>query len=234
MDGERAMHPYYLERLEGIVQEMISNIELSRAEFERQVPEVPVPVLIERASEEILEVMRYLPYAGGDSGRMTPFFRLGAGTIAVGRVLRDLDASADVISNLMRRVFLAKIESLPEAKRLALGRDWLSEENQAFLRSQAMMSQDQENPGDFIYRFVDSESLDAEEPFTFGLDYTECGFCNMCREAGDEDLLPNICAMDKESYEIRGIKLERTTTLASGAKRCNFRFSPIMPNAAEE
>lgn len=227
MDGTRAIHPYYRERLESIVDEMLSNIELSRAEFERLAPDLPVAELKERASKEILDVLCYLPYAGGDQGRMTPFFRLGAGTIAVGRVLRNHGASANVVSILMRRIFLAKIESLPEQERLALGKEWLSEENQAFLRRQAMTSQDRENPGDFVYTFVDSDTNDAKEPFTFGLDYTECGFCNMCRAAGDEDLLPNICAMDQESYEIRGIKLERTTTLASGAKRCNFRFSPI-------
>lgn len=227
MNSLREIHPYYRERLDSIVAEMNSNIDLSREEFARLVPDVPVTEFKEFASQEVVDVMRYLPYAGGDQGRMTPFFRLGAGTIAVGRVLRTLGAPADVISTLMRSIFLAKIEALPESERLAIGEQWLSEENQVFLREQAMASQDGENPGDFVYRFVDGEANDAEEPYTFGIDYTECGFCSVCRAAGDEDLLPNICAMDQESYEIRGIKLERTTTLASGARRCNFRFSPM-------
>lgn len=227
MNSGRAPHPYYQERLDSIVAEMFSNIDLSRHQLERHMPHVPVERLKERALEEIREVMRYLPYAGGDSGRMTPFFRLGAGTIAVGRALRNFKAPMETISFLMRRIFLAKIETLPESERLALGEAWLSEENRAFLRTQALASEQRQNPGDFVYKFVDGDSGDGDAPFTFGLDYSECGFCNTCHASGDADLLPNICAMDKESYEIRGVKLQRTTTLASGGKRCNFRFSPL-------
>ena len=36
-----------------------------------------------------------------------------------------------------------------------------------------------------------------------------------------------ICAMDEESYALRGIALSRTTTLASGARCCNFRYARL-------
>ncbi|WP_037085083.1 L-2-amino-thiazoline-4-carboxylic acid hydrolase [Neorhizobium vignae] len=62
------------------------------------------------------------------------------------------------------------------------------------------------------------------KPFEFGLNYTESGFCKLCNAVGDRDLLPFICAMDKDSYGIRGVELQRTTTLAGGHSHCNFRF----------
>ena len=39
------------------------------------------------------------------------------------------------------------------------------------------------------------------------------------------DRLPHICGLDFAAYELRGIHLERTQTLAQGAPYCNFRFS---------
>ncbi len=222
--GGKNIHPYYRDRILDIADEMVSNMTLERAQFEVLIPNARFDEVVRLATDELMAVLPYLPYAGGDEGRMTPFFRLGAGTIAVGRALRGLGASSDTIATLMRKTFLAKIAALPEAERLELGRQWLSQENQAYLQEQAGVSRRQDNPGDFVYTFVASELEGSTKPFDFGIDYTECGFCKMCNASGDVDLLPHICAMDKESYGMRGIDLQRTTTLASGADRCNFRF----------
>lgn len=42
---------------------------------------------------------------------------------------------------------------------------------------------------------------------------------------GDADILQHICGLDFAAYDLRGIRLERTQTLAGGAAYCNFRFS---------
>jgi hypothetical protein len=44
---------------------------------------------------------------------------------------------------------------------------------------------------------------------------------------GDKEILPNICGLDFDAYAARGIHLERTQTLAGGARHCNFRFSQL-------
>jgi hypothetical protein len=36
--------------------------------------------------------------------------------------------------------------------------------------------------------------------------------------------LKRICGLDFAAYGLRGIRLERTPTLAGGAAYCNFRF----------
>lgn len=224
--ADGAAHPYYLERRQEIRSELEAGMTAGRTEFTALLPSLPFDTILRETLRELDQVLPILPYAGGDGGRMTPFFKQGAGAIALGRALRGFGASPKAIGDLMRVVFLSKIYALRQEERHALGRKWLSSENQAYLREEAQLSELRQNPGDFVYRFVEGEDAGPEgKPFAFGLDYLECGFCKMCQAGGDEDLLPHICAMDKESYGIRGVELQRSTTIAAGNDRCNFRFA---------
>ena len=108
-----------------------------------------------------------------------------------------------------------------------MGERFLSEEGKAMLRHEAVKSQARENPGDFAYHFVEPATRLDADGFDFGLDYDECGFCKMSKANDDGDILPMICAMDEESYALRGVRLTRTTTLAGGDRRCNFRYGKL-------
>ena len=104
----------------------------------------------------------------------------------------------------------------------------MSPENQALLREQAARSTTEshqtEFPEDFVYDFVEPDTGDS---FEFGINYKACGFCKLAARHGDKDALPNICGLDFVAYAARGIRLERTQTLAGGASHCNFRFSRL-------
>jgi hypothetical protein len=223
MSGE-ATHPYYQARKAQIVAEFMQSLDLIADHFARRLPEHPLKDLRPTVRDAMEEVFPIIPYVGGETGRMTTFFEQNVGIIALGRVLRRLGVASETISELLRKTFMARLSSLPQEERLALGRQWLSKENQAYLRGTAVESEGRVNPGDFVYHFVEAGVTDEGEAFDFGLDYSECGFCKLCKSSGDEDLLPMMCAMDFEVYGLRGIELFRSTTLASGAKQCNFRF----------
>lgn len=217
-------HPYYQARRPAIVADFVECLSSAAADFQSLVPQHPLDQLQPRVLEELDRVLATLPYVGGDTGRMTPFFEQSAGFFALGRVLRSLGVPMDTTAALMRKTFLARLLRLPPEQRLALGRDWVSPDNQAWLRVLARGSEERANPGDFVYQFVDRGITEDGEPFDFGLDYSECGFCKLCQANGDAELLPVMCSMDKESYSLRGIELFRSTTIASGGGRCNFRF----------
>lgn len=222
---ELAMHPYYRARQPAIVADFLESLRLAAPAFAEQVPQHPLEALQPQVLAELDRVLATLPYVGGDSGRMTPFFEQAAGFFALGRVLRGLGVPLDATASLMRTTFLARLMAISGEQRLALGRQWLSADNQAYLRVLAQTSQERSNPGDFVYDFVEPGLTPEGEPFEFGLNYGECGFCKLCKANGDEELLPVMCSMDKESYALRGIRLYRSTTLAGGDSHCNFRFS---------
>jgi hypothetical protein len=134
--------------------------------------------------------------------------------------------SLAVIGEIERESYKAQLLTVSESERLASGRQFMSPENQALLREQAAKSRAEEYPEDFVYDFVEPGTGDR---FDFGIDYKACGFCKFAARRGDQEILPHICGLDFEAYATRGIRLERTQTLAGGASHCNFRFSRLEP-----
>lgn len=63
--------------------------------------------------------------------------------------------------------------------------------------------------------------------YDLGYDYLECGICKLCRDEGCPELTKYLCKLDYLFAEIMGLHLERTTTLAEGGEKCDFRFSRI-------
>jgi hypothetical protein len=133
-----------------------------------------------------------------------------------------------LIRDVALETYKADLLSVPELERREAGRRFMSDENRAMVREQAAASHAAHYPDDFVYDFVTPGPNDS---FDFGVDYRACGFCKFAEKYGDQDILPSICGLDFVAYETRGIKLERTQTLAGGATHCNFRFTSM--NAAD-
>jgi hypothetical protein len=174
--------------------------------------------------DEFEIVLSQMPYVGGAENRMSNFFMCLMGFLAIGRVLRRHGVPLPVIGDIERETLKAQMLTVPEAERLASGRQFMSSENQTLLREQAAKSRRQAFPEDFVYDFVEPGPGDN---FEFGINYKACGFCKFAARHGDKEILPNICGLDFDAYAARGIHLERTQTLAGGASHCNFRFSRL-------
>ena len=185
---------------------------------------------VDRIRQEVMDefeiVLAQMPYVGGDASRMSDFFMRLMGFMAIGRVLRRHGVALPVIGDIERESYKVQLLTVPEAERLASGRQFMSPENQALLREQAVKSHAEEYPEDFVYDFVEPGPGDS---FDFGINYKACGFCKFAARHGDQEILPHICGLDFEAYATRGIQLERTQTLAGGASHCNFRFSQLEP-----
>ena len=185
---------------------------------------------IDEIRQEVMDefeiVLTQMPYVGGAASRMSDFFMRLMGFMAISRVLRRHGVSLSVIGEIERETYKAQLLTLPEAERLASGRQFMSSENQELLREQAAKSttksHQDEFPEDFVYDFLEP---DPDDKFEFGINYKACGFCKFAARHGDKEILPNICGLDFDAYAARGIHLERTQTLAGGADYCNFRFS---------
>ena len=177
--------------------------------------------------DEFEIVLTQMPYVGGAASRMSDFFMRLIGFMAISRVLRRHGVALSVIGDIERETYKAQLLTVPEAERLAAGRQFMSPENRAFLREQATRSLLKEFPEDFVYDFVEPGPGDN---FEFGINYKGCGICKFAARHGDKEILPNICGLDFDAYATQGIHLERTQTLAGGASHCDFRFSRLAPD----
>src|ERR1041385_8803022 len=220
------VHPYYEAHRGAMEAAMRQRLDLAE-EMLRGLPQIAD---VERIRREVMAefavVLTQMPYVGGDASRMSDFFMRLMGFMAIGRVLRRHGVPLPVIGQIECETYKAQLLTIPESERLAAGRQFMSVENQAFLREQAIQSLAQEYAEDFVYDFVEPGPGDS---FEFGIDYKACGFCKFAERHGDQEILPHICGLDFDAYATRGIRLERTQTLAGGASHCNFRFSRLKP-----
>jgi hypothetical protein len=229
------IHPFYESHREAMEAAMRHRLDLAEAMLRERGHLSNLDEIRQQVMDEFETVLTQMPYVGGAASRMSDFFMRLMGFMAISRVLRRHGVPLPVIGDIERETFKAQLLTVPEAERLASGQQFMSPENQALLREQAATSTTashrSEFPDDFVYDFVEPGPGDS---FEFGIDYTACGFCKFAGQHGDKDILPNICGLDFVAYAARGIRLERTQTLAGGASHCNFRFSRLSSDAKAE
>ena len=218
------LHPFYEAHRPQMEEAMRQRLDFADPLLREHLNVTDTAAVRQEIMDELEVVLRQMPYVGGAESRMTDFFMRLLGFMAIGRVLRRSGLPAKVIGDIEVETYKAQLLTTPEGERLAAGRQFMSAENQALIREQAALSHEQNYPGDFVYDFV---APGPNDRFEFGINYRACGFCKFAAEHGDKDILPNICGLDFAAYETRGIKLERTQTLAGGATHCNFRFTSM-------
>ena len=220
------VHPFYEAHRGAMEAAMRQRLHLAEGMLREHAKLSETDRIMQEVMDEFSIVLSQMPYVGGSASRMSDFFMRLMGFMAIGRVLRRHGVSLAVIGEIERESYKAQLLTVPEAERLASGREFMSPENQALLREQAARSRAEEYPEDFVYDFVEPGTGDD---FDFGINYKACGFCKFAARHGDQEILPHICGLDFEAYATRGIRLERTQTLAGGASHCNFRFSRLEP-----
>ncbi|QPF94681.1 L-2-amino-thiazoline-4-carboxylic acid hydrolase [Bradyrhizobium commune] len=219
-----ALHPFYESHRGAMEAAMRHRLDLAEPMLRERAYLSDMGGIKREVMDEFEIVLTQMPYVGGAASRMSDFFMRLIGFMAISRVLRRHGVPLPVIGEIERETYKAQLLTEPEAERLAAGRQFMSRENQALLREQAAKSHLQEFPEDFVYDFVAPGPRDS---FEFGINYRACGFCKFAARHGDKEILPNICGLDFDAYATRGIRLERTQTLAGGANHCDFRFSRL-------
>ncbi|MFK4486405.1 L-2-amino-thiazoline-4-carboxylic acid hydrolase [Bradyrhizobium sp. USDA 336] len=226
------IHPFYQTHRQAMEAAMRERLDLAEAMLRERTHLSDIDAIRQEVMDEFQIVLTQMPYVGGAASRMSDFFMRLTGFMTISRALRRHGVPVPVIGEIERETYKAQLLSIPEAERLAAGRQFMSRENQALMREQAARSVTEahqaEFPEDFVYDFVEPGPQDT---FEFGIDYKACGFCKLAARRGDTEILPNICGLDFVAYATRGIRLERTQTLAGGASHCNFRFSRLSSDA---
>ncbi len=220
------IHPFYETHRGAMEAAMHQRLDIAEVMLRERTQLADMDKIRQEVMDEFEIVLTQMPYVGGAASRMSDFFMRLMGFMAIGRVLRRHGMALPMIGEIERESYKAQLLTVPEAERLASGRQFMSSESQASLREQAAKSHAEEYPEDFVYDFVEPGPDDS---FEFGINYKACGFCKFAARHGDKEILPHICGLDFEAYATRGIRLERTQTLAGGASHCNFRFSRLRP-----
>ena len=92
---------------------------------------------------------------------------------------------------------------------------WLKNE----LRQAGLVSQKRQYPADWVFALVEGDGN-----FDMGVDYQECGICKYYAAQKATELTPYLCLLDFPMSRAQNTGLVRSTTLAHGGARCDFRY----------
>jgi len=78
------------------------------------------------------------------------------------------------------------------------------------------------NPGGFIAKII----TDKKETLGlgYGVDILECGICKLFNKHNYQKYSSILCEVDALTSGLAGLKLVRNSTIALGAKKCDFRW----------
>src|SRR5215472_16862091 len=145
------IHPFYEAHRGAMEAAMCQRLDLAEGMLRERAQLSDIDKIRQEVMDEFEIVLTQMPYVGGAASRMSDFFMRLIGFMALGRVLRRRGVALPVIGDIERESYEAQLLTVPEAERLAAGRQFMSPVNQALLREQAARSQRGEYPEDFVY-----------------------------------------------------------------------------------
>jgi len=175
--------------------------------------------LIRESRQEYHVLIPQIPYIGVRNPFLV-FLLPTTRYLAVYRTLRRHGTTVEDAGQTAYAMGEAELKAIPRLVRRGIGSLWFSPLFLGRLRKSAAESQKRRYPGDFVFQYVQGNGRD----FDYGIDYIECANCKFLFAQGASELAPYVCAVDKVASEMMKWGLTRTTTLAEGGEKCDFRF----------
>ncbi len=176
-------------------------------------------VMIEETRREYEALIPQLPFIGGKQP-FTQFIIATAQFLAMYRVLKVHGRTVEETGKMIYELCEVLLSRFPGFLLPLIGRRDFSKKYRKALRERAAESQKREYAGDYVYTYVEGNAKE----FDYGIDYTECGSVKFLKKQGALELAPYLCLIDILYSEKFGWGLKRTTTLAEGHEKCDFRF----------
>jgi hypothetical protein len=178
------------------------------------------------ASEVVAESLaRYekllpdLPYIGGDQNELTSNLCQGALGMAFYQIMKARGRSVEDSGEVLYRAAEQWARTMPLSGLGSHSVDSLGA--QTARERSAARSQRRMYPADWVYTYLPG----GERSFDWGVDYSACGICKLYAAHGAEEFIRCLCLLDFPLSRVMDTGLQRTTTLALGGERCDFRYT---------
>ena len=203
-----------------LLRQFDGGVKMLRGLLLKRFGEHDLDALIGATRAEYERVINRLPWIGGAANPRSFSLYGSALWLALWRALQPRGLTLEEAPGFFCALFRAYWSRYPRFLRHLYGRTRMSARHQRRLRTLARISRERINPHDYVYDFIPGEP----GRFEFGIDFVECAILKFLRAEGAPELGPGLCELDWPHAELIGVDLMRTTTLAQGAARCDFRF----------
>jgi hypothetical protein len=226
-DGKESpmSNTYYLVRKQQLMREFYQAMKSAEQVLVSRYGPVQTESIIQQTRQEFESLLFHLPYIGGDDNPLTDTLIQSAQFLAIYRVLKSYGKPVEETGEVCYLMTEAALCSSPRVLVRLSGKNRFNRLSVGQLKQQAIRSQEREYPGDWVYQVVDGDGRN----FDYGVDYTECAICKFYHAEDADELMPYVCLLDYPVSKALGTGMARTTTLADGAERCDFRFKPGRP-----
>ena len=211
---------YYLRRKEEILNQARSSMSSVLSVLSGREGDVLARAITDETLFRFDRLLPDLPYIGGDRNELTGNLCQGALGMVFYQTMKERRRSAEVSGEMLYRAAEQWARSMPLSRFGARSAD--SEAAHQARRRSAERSQLRRYPADWVSTYVPGE----DPSFDWGTDYSECGLCKLFTAHGTEEFTRYLCLLDFPFSQVMGTGLRRTTTLALGGARCDFRYAP--------
>ncbi len=216
---------YYLVRKQQLMREFYQAMKSAEQVLVSRYGSVQTESIIQQTRQEFESLLFRLPYIGGDDNPLTDTLIQSAQFLAIYRVLKSYGKPVEETGEVCYLMTEAALCNSPRVLVRLSGKNRFNRLSVGQLKQQAVRSQEREYPGGWVYQVVDGDGKN----FDYGVDYTECAICKFYHAEDADELVPYVCLLDYPVSKALGTGMTRTTTLADGAERCDFRFKPGRP-----
>lgn len=210
---------YYVSRKHTLMRDFDKTLDRIGGLFVARCGKGSTSELLREARREYEALIPQLPYIGGKQP-FTQWLISTAWYLSLYRVAQRRGDTVETVGQIAFQAGRTYLQAYPRFLRRFLGFRMFSPRFLRRLTKRAKASHARQYPGDYVFDFIEGDG----ETFDYGVDYTECGSVKFLRAQGAPELAPYICPVDILYSQALGWGLKRTTTLAEGAARCDFRF----------
>jgi hypothetical protein len=181
--------------------------------------------IAEETKADFENLLKELPYVGGDGNLLTWNLVASAAALAYIRALERRGLTTETIGTLLNEVYADAFDSLPWFVKRFFGWYLLSRWRRKKLRAFAAELQSRRYPDNWVMEYVAGDGVD----FDFGSNYTQCAILIFFQKQGAKKYMPYLCATDYSLSRAFSMGLQRTMTLALGGQCCDFRLKKNRP-----
>ena len=177
-------------------------------------------IVIVEARREYKLLIPQLPYIGGRRNPLTQILVSAGMFLALYRTMKAQGKEVEEIGAFVYEGVERAYRLFPRFVLYLFGGLSFTERRRRRGCELSLESQKRLYLADWVYSVVEGD----EENFDYGLDFVECGICKFfCSQEADE-FARYMCRLDFIMSERTGMGLIRTTTIAEGGEKCDFRY----------
>ncbi len=221
-EGSQPADKYYLYQQEKLLKNLDKMLRSVRKALLESYDKAFSETIVKETREEYINLIPLFPYVGGNSHpMMTQKITWSAWCLALYRVMKKHGKSVNEIGKVIYDSVEKDCNAFPKKILIQLnGKLTFTKYYLKLLRNMEETLEKRKYPESGLIKVIEGDGKD----FNYGMDFYECPVHKFFHANGADDITPFVCFTDLVFSKASRTGLYRTTNLAEGGEKCDFRW----------